>query len=298
MSSYSLSNSAPINNVPYYNAPVYTHQQHNQPSYRKVNNQHFNHQVGDSYNSNNHYEIYQTQSYPSSSLFDGQNQDNTYGYTSNNGVRSGSLIQYPKQNQMHLPNQVYAIENFENSNAEMDMERNANRLDNSKSMKETPVVQHQNQYYPPQQQQQQQQQIVYNNQYVPTQPMIQQNDYNYNYNHSPDYLNVGSIPNIAGLYNQIQHRPIEKIIVKEASNDRETKITDLDIDKNSDSDDDDDDDDVKETKISKIKKKINKKKKQKKKKDKMIYLVIFLLSIIIGLILYILLNPKAKRVRF
>ena len=160
---------------------------------------------------------------------------------------------------------------------------------------------HPHQPHQPHQRHQKRQNITYNN-FLPRQPAIQRNDYYYD---SPGYLNVGSIPNIAGLYNNIQRRP-ETIIVKEVNND--AKITDY----NSDDDDDDDDlddsiqtkklndlNEVKETKISNLKRKLEKGKKLKKKKNNMMYLVIFLLIIIVGLMLYIILNPKAaKKVRF
>jgi ABC-type antimicrobial peptide transport system permease subunit len=187
---------------------------------------------------------------------------------------------------------------------EYDMQPTANRLDVNKTMRHRPINRPNQQirsnpnYYP----QRRAPQVVYN-QYLPRQPAVQYNDYYYD---SPGYLNVGSIPNIAGLYNQMPRRP-ETIIVKEVNND--AKVTDY----NSDDDDDDDDDDnesiqtkksnkstdSKETKISSLKKKLEKGKKLKKKKNNMMYLVIFLLIIIVGLMLYIILNPKAaKKVRF
>lgn len=295
MSLYSLSNSAPINNVGYYDGNHFNQQQNNH--HYQIPNQQFNHHIADNYNSNNKYEVYPTQNYPSSSLFL-EDFNNNHGYVSNNGEYNGSIINKPHniRNTINYPNQVYAMENFENNNSDMEMIRNANRLDKIKSTKENPKItnnkhmqsdyQHHPQHHP---QHHQQHIINNNNQYIPRQPTIQYNDYHYN--NSPDYLNVGSIPNIAGLYNNM-NRPIEKIIVKEVNNDRETKITDLD------DDDDDEINDSKETKIQDLKKKINKKKKVKKKKDNMIYLIIFLLIIIIGLILYIVMNQKVKRVRF
>ena len=55
MSSYSLSNSAPINNFGYYDVPIYnqySNHQQNKP-YRQITNHQFNHQVSDSYNNEN-----------------------------------------------------------------------------------------------------------------------------------------------------------------------------------------------------------------------------------------------------
>lgn len=290
MSSYSLSNSAPINNIGYYDVPIQNQysNQHNNRQYRQITNTQFNHHISDNFNtSNDNYEIYQTQTYPSRNLFINNEPANQgYGYSSNNGNYNGALIQNNQHNrQMNTNNQNYTIENFDNNGSEMELEMNANRLDNSKSSKERPIRR------PMNIQQQHQPNVVYNN-YIPNQPNINYNDYNYN--QSPDYLNVGSIPNIAGLYNNNLNRPVEKIIIKEPSNDKHTKITELDSD-----DDDDDEIEVIDKKKSKnVKKKIDKKKKHKKKKNNMIYLVIFLLVIIIGLMLYIIMNNKVKRVRF
>ena len=294
MSLYSLSNSAPINNVGYYDGNYFNQQQNNQ--HYQIPNQQFNHHIADNYNTNNKYEVYPSQNYPSSTLFI-EDLNNNHGYVSNNGEYNGAIINKPlnNRNTINHPSEVYAMENFENNNPDMEMNRNANRLDKIKSTKENPRISnntHMNYSHQPQHHQHHQPQHIINNnnQYIPRQPTVQYNDYHYN--NSPDYLNVGSIPNIAGLYNNI-NRPIEKIIVKEVNNDKETKITDLD-----DDDDDDEINDSKETKIHNLKKKINKKKKVKKKKDNMIYLIIFLLIIIIGLILYIVMNQKVKKVRF
>ena len=287
MSLYSLSNSAPINNVGYYDAPIYN--QYSNPRrtgpYQQITNHRFNHHIADTYNGNNdNYEIYQTQNYPSQNLFiENGPVDAGYGYTGNNGEYNGAIINKPPQYRRNIPHpsEAYSIENFENQESEMEMAMNANRLDKAKNLKERPFNRQQNTY-------QQNPNMIYNNQYIPRQPSITYNDYNYN--HSPDYLNVGSIPNIAGLYNQ----PSEKIIIKEVNNDKETRIVDLD-----DNDDSDDDvDEIKYKKKNNLKKKIDKKKKNKKKKDNMIYLVIFLLAIIIGLMLYIVMNHKVKKVRF
>ena len=209
MSSYSLSNSAPINNVGYYDAPVYNQysNQNSNGSYRQITNNQFNHHVSDTYNSNDNYEIYQTQNYPSNNLFiENHAVQNGYGYTGNNGEYSGALINKPNyQRNIPHPSQVYTVESFENENPDMEVQMNANRLDKAKNLREKPV---RNNFHQ-QQQQQQQQNVIYNNnnQYIPRQPTVQYNDYHYN--NSPDYLNVGSIPNIAGLYNM--NRPTEKI---------------------------------------------------------------------------------------
>lgn len=296
MSLYSLSNSAPINNVGYYDGNYFNQQQNNQ--HYQIPNQQFNHHIADNYNTNNKYEVYPSQNYPSSTLFL-EDFSNDYGYVNNNGQHNGAIINRPHNNRntMNHPSEIYSMENFENNNPDMEMTRNANRLDKIKSTKENPRIsnnihRHSNHQFQQHNQPQHHHIINNNNQYIPRQPTVQYNDYHYN--NSPDYLNVGSIPNIAGLYNNV-NRPIEKIIVKEVNNDRETKITDLDDD---DDEINDSVDDSKETKISNLKKKINKKKKVKKKKDNMIYLIIFLLIIIIGLILYIVMNQKVKRVRF
>jgi len=321
MSGYSLSNSAPINSPGFYDTPIhnqYSNSQRDGP-YKELTSNQFNSYVGDEFNSDDdNYEVYQMQSYPSNNLFENFSNQSDHGYTSSDGSQSGSqLVRRP------------AIEHFENE--EFDMQSSANRLDVNKTMRNQPINRggmnnqpinrggmnnqpinrggmrqmenNQNrpfrrqgqhgqhgQYYP----RQRPPQVVYN-QYIPRQPVIQNNDYYYN---SPDYLNVNTMPNIAGLYNNIPRRP-ETIIVKEVNND--AKITDYD----SDNDDDDDDDDTeksskssdtKETKISNLKRKITKGKKLKKKKNNMMYLVIFLLIIIVALMLYIILNPKAKKV--
>mgnify|MGYP001342933930 CR=1 FL=1 len=66
MSLYSLANSAPLYNVGYNDSHI--HYQQNNNNYRQINNHQFNHHVADSYNTNtnNNYEIYQSQTYPSS----------------------------------------------------------------------------------------------------------------------------------------------------------------------------------------------------------------------------------------
>ena len=113
-------------------------------------------------------------------------------------------------------------------------------------------------------------------------------------NNNQDYLNIGSIPNIAGLYNNVQ-RPVDKIIIKENDN-NETKITNLDLDNDNNND--------KlinkiENEIEKKNKNIKNKVKKIKRKNNLIYLVILLLIIILGLIIYILTNTsKIKKVRF
>merc|ERR1711871_1709709 len=143
MSSYSLSNSAPINNLGYYDVPI--HNQYSNPErngpYKQISNHQFNHQVSDTFNSNNdNYEIYQTQSYPSPSLFIEQDSSMSgYGYTSNNGNYNGAMIQKKQFNRRNIPHpsEVYAIENFENEEAQQ-LQQNANKLDNMKSQKEKP----------------------------------------------------------------------------------------------------------------------------------------------------------------
>jgi hypothetical protein len=301
MSGYSLSNSAPVNNPGYYDTPI--HNQYSNPErngpYKQLTSHQFNSYVGEEFNSNDdNYEVYQMQSYPSSDLFENYNNNNNHGYTNSDGSQSGS--QLVRRNPQ--------IEHFIND--EHDIEQTTNRLDVNKTMRNRPInrgmhsqmdqrpYRRHGQHYP----QRRAPQVVYN-QYLPRQPAVQYNDYYYD---SPGYLNVGSIPNIAGLYNNMPRRP-ETIIVKEV--DTDAKITDY----NSDDDDDDDDNDdtsvntkksskssdSKETKISNLKKKLEKGKKLKKKKNNMMYLVIFLLIIIVGLMLYIILNPKAaKKVRF
>ena len=301
MSGYSLSNSAPVNNPGYYDTPI--HNQYSNPErngpYKQLTGNQFNSYIGDEFNSNeNNYEVYQMQSYPSTNLFESFSNQNDY--TNNDNSHSGSQLVIQDRN----------IEMFENES----IDSQPNRLDMNKKMRNTPINRNQNlmdnqqpqqpQRHQPQRHQphQKRQNITYNN-FLPRQPAIQRNDYYYD---SPGYLNVGSIPNIAGLYNNnIQRRP-ETIIIKEVNND--AKITDY----NSDDDDDDDDlddsiqtkklndlNEVKETKISNLKRKLEKGKKLKKKKNNMMYLVIFLLIIIVGLMLYIILNPKAaKKVRF
>jgi hypothetical protein len=316
MSSYSLSNSAPLNNIGYNDVPInnqYSNPQRNGP-YKQISNYQFNHQVSDTLNSNNdNYEIYQSQSFPSPSLFIEQDSSMSgYGYTSNNGNYNGASIQKKQFNRQTIPHpsEVYAIENFENEDVQL--QKNANKLDNIKIQKEIPFKKplmdsnqqytqqhaqpHSQHHNSQQQQQQQNQQVVYNN-YIPTQPNIYQNDYHYNNNNTQEYINSGSIPNIAGLYNNTHNRPVERVIIKERDN-RDTIVTNLDSDSDDDDDDDTNSNDSKETKIKSLKKNLTKKVKKKKKQNNMIYLVIFLLVIVIGLMLYIVMNQKVKRVRF
>ena len=121
-------------------------------------------------------------------------------------------------------------------------------------------------------------------------------------NNNQDYLNIGSIPNIAGLYNNVQ-RPVDKIIIKENDN-KETKITNLDFDNDNDNDNNNDNNNDKlknkiKNEIEKKNKNIKNKVKKIKRKNNLIYLVILLLIIILGLIIYILTNTsKIKKVRF
>merc|ERR1711934_732799 len=203
MSSYSLSNSAPINNLGYNDVPI--HNQYSNPErngpYKQINNHQFNHQVSDTFNSNNdNYEIYQTQAYPSPSLFTEQDASmSEYGYTSNDGNYNAAMIQKKQFNRRNIPHpsEIYAIENFENE--EVQLQQNANKLDNMKNQKEKPFkrpsmnnqqhTQPHYQHHNSQQQQQQNQHVVYNN-YIPTQPNIYQNDYHYN-NNTQDYINSG-----------------------------------------------------------------------------------------------------------
>ena len=303
---YSLGNSAPIDNRP----PMqnqYSNPEVNNP-YRQVNNQQFNNQISDSVNSNNSYEIYQTQEYPSNTLFNEQNAQTTdYGYTNCNNGYSGALIQsnQPIRKTISHPSELYSIENFENEeNNYNELERNSNKLDKMKMHKESPIIQHgqqQGQYQGQQQGQQYQYGQQHQGQYQQGQQQGQQGQpviYN-NYNQTPKYLNSDSIPNIAGLYNTLNSpRPVEKIIIKEYDN-RETKITDLDNDDNDDDDDNSSKKSVKKNLKKKIDNKIdNKINKKIKKKNNIKFIIIFLLIIIIGLILYIIMNSKVKRVRF
>merc|ERR1711916_307477 len=124
---YSLSNSAPINNVGYCDTPIY-HQ--------------LNHHIADTYNNNNdNYEIYQTQSYPSQNLFiENGPVDAGYGYTGNNEY-NGAIINKPPQCRRNIPHpsEAYSIENFENQESDMEIEMNANRLDKAKNLRERPI---------------------------------------------------------------------------------------------------------------------------------------------------------------
>ena len=140
MSLYSLSNSAPINNVGYYDAPIYN--QYSNPRrtgpYQQITNHRFNHHIADTYNGNNdNYEIYQTQNYPSQNLFiENGPVDAGYGYTGNNGEYNGAIINKPPQYRRNIPHpsEAYSIENFENQESEMEMAMNANRLDKAKNI--------------------------------------------------------------------------------------------------------------------------------------------------------------------
>ena len=291
---YSLGNAAPIINPGYYDVPIqnkYSNPQRNGP-YKQMTNYQFNGQVANQINNNNeNYEIYQTQSYPSPSLFIEQDKSMSgYGYTNNSNQYNGAMIQKKQFNRKQIPQNAptHILENFDNQQEEVYLDyENTNRLDRNKhNRNQTQGLQ---QHHQPN--------ITYNN--------------NFENNQTPDYLNVGSMPNIAGLYNQppvqhhqppVQHHqpsmqphrpPVQNVIVQ---NDALVKEVDDDEKTIYYSDDDDDD---KSTSLKALKKKKRKIKVKKKynKSDKMMYLVILLLVVIIGLMLYIILGNK-KKVRF
>jgi len=290
---YSLGNAAPVINPGYYDVPIqnkYSNSQRNGP-YKKMTNYQFNGQVANQLNNNNeNYEIYQSQSFPSPSLFIEQDKSMSgYGYTDNSNQYNGAMIQKKQFNQKQIPQNAPSniLETFDNQQEEVYLDyENTNRLDRNKhNRNQTQGLQ---QHHQPN--------ITYNN--------------NFENNQSPDYLNVGSMPNIAGLYNQhpvqqhhqppmqhhqrpMQHHrpPVQNVIVQ---NDALVKEVDDDEKTIYYSDDDDDD---KSTSIKNLKKKKKKVKQKKSKSDKMMYLVILLLAVIIGLMLYIILGNK-KKVRF
>jgi len=293
---YSLGNAAPIQNIAYNDVPIqnqYSNPQRNGPV-QQMSNYQFNNQIAGQINNNNeNYEIYASQSYPSPSLFIEQDTSMSgYGYANNMNQYTGANIQKKQFNRKQIPQNAppRLLENFVNSEQQMNQLispqdfQETNRLDRNKEHRSnTQGVQRQhggrrNQYVP------QRQNITYNN-----------------YHQPPNYLNVDSMPNIAGLYNQPVVVPIQPqiqqippVIVQDDVNVRE-----VDDDEKTIYDDDDDDDDDKSTKIKELKKKVMKKKDKKKNKntDKMMYFAIFLLLIIICLMLYIIMGGK-KRVRF
>ena len=285
---YSLGNSAPIQNIEYNDVPI--HNQYSNPErsgqYKQMTNYQFNGQVATQINNNDeNYEIYQSQSYPSPSLFIEQDKSMSgYGYANNMNQYNGAMIQKEKFNRKQIPQNApqHLLENFVNSEQDMNQQnfQETNRLDRNK-VQRTITQGIQNQHRPPK------------NPHIPRQQMITNN--NYHPPPPPNYLNVGSMPNIAGLYNQppviqVQEPPVQRVIVQDDIN-----VKEIDDDEKTIYHDDSDD---KSTKIKEIKKKVkNKLKKNKKNTDVMMYFVILLMVIIICLMLYIIMG-KQKRVRF
>lgn len=136
--------------------------------------------------------------------------------------------------------------------------------------------------------------VVYNN-YIP----YSRPDSTYYYDYIPrfvpnNYLNIGSIPNIAGFYsnlnnipivedtvynNPVVERPILEDVIEDTIDDKEIIVNENNT-----------------TKESQNKSRSMKKKKTKKKSN-LIYLVLFLLLIVIIMMLYIIFKNQ-KRVRF
>lgn len=289
---YSLGNAAPVQNPGYYDVPIqnqYSNPQRTGPV-QQMSNYQFNNQIAGQINNNNeNYEIYASQSYPSPSLFIEQDASMSgYGYANNMNQYTGAMIQKKQFNRRQIPQNAppHLLENFVNSEQSMETPispqdfQESNRLDRNKTHRAN--TQGLRRHYGGKR-----------NPYVPQQPNITYNDYNY----PPSYLNVGSMPNIAGLYNQPVVVPVQPQVQRVVLQD-DVDVKEVDDDDKTIYDDDDDDDD-KSTKIKELKKKGKKKidKKKKKDTDKMMYFVIFLLVIIIGLMLYIIMNGK-KRVRF
>jgi len=263
---YSLGNAAPVVSPAYHDVPIqnqYSNPVRNGP-YKKMTNYQLNGQIAGQINNNDeNYEIYQTQTFPSPSLFIEQDTSMSgYEYTYSMDQYNDAAMQKQEFNQRQVPPQNAPsdiLENYTNSEE--------NSMDVNKQVR---AIEHG---------------LPKQNPYVPKQKVVHKNSYTY----APKYLNVDAMPNIAGYYNQpvvvpVRRPPVQRIIVKENADIKEV-------------DDDDktiiDDDDVKMEKKQK-KKKVR---KSKKESDRMMYFVILLLVIIIGLMLFIILG-KQKRVRF
>ena len=134
--------------------------------------------------------------------------------------------------------------------------------------------------------------IIYNN-YIP----YSRPDSTYYHDYIPrfipnNYLNIGSIPNIASFYNNWNNLPIVDDIVYDDPIETpviENRIEDSEIIVNNDNNDQSTD--VPEKKIK------SKRKTKNKKKSNLIYLVLFLLIIVVVMMLYIIFKNQ-KRVRF
>ena len=268
---YSLGNAAPVVSPAYHDVPIqnqYSNPVRNGP-YKKMTNYQLNGQIAGQINNNDeNYEIYQTQTFPSPSLFIEQDTSMSgYEYTYSMDQYNDAAMQKQEFNQRQVPPQNAPsdiLENYTNSEE--------NSMDVNKQVR---AIEHG---------------LPKQNPYVPKQKVVHKNSYTY----APKYLNVDAMPNIAGYYNKpvvvpvrrpaVRRPPVQRIIVKENADIKEV-------------DDDDktiiDDDDVKMEKKQK-KKKVR---KSKKESDRMMYFLILLLIIIIGLMLFIILG-KQKRVRF
>ena len=313
---YSLGNAAPIQNIAYNDVPIqnqYSNPQRSGPVHQ-ISNYQFNNQIaGQINNDNENYEIYASQSYPSPSLFIEQDTSMSgYGYANNMNQYTDANNQKKQFNRKQIPQNAppYLLENFVNSEQSMNQLispqdfQETNRLDRNKEHRSnTQGLQRQHDgritHNVPQ--------IQNGGRRTHHVPQRQNITYN-NYHQPPNYLNVDSMPNIAGLYNQPivvpvqpQMQQIQPVVIQDDVNVREVDDDERTI---NDDDDNDDDDDDKSTKIKELKKKIKKKKdkyninKKKKDTDKMIYFTIFLLLIIICLMLYIIIGVGKKRVRF
>ena len=342
---YNLGNSSPVVNPGYYDVPIYN--QYSNPirggNEKKISNYQFNTTVGNTINNNNdNYEVYETPTTPSPSLYIEQNSPMSgFQYGNNIGMYNNVIPEkinfYHKQVPGgYVPPTV--VEGFENYIENFD--GSIPSSENSVIKQNLPIIRMANQpvgviadggrrdgqntvgYQQTSRNQQlsQFQKKPHNNQVMRYQQKPPYNNNNYypsrrnsNYyrryynNYVPfDYINIRTIPNIAGFYdnndihiyddiyenniNDNYEQSQEKINVVELKDIKQNNNElSNNIDNNKDNDNKEDNSENSNLLIL----------KKKKKKNKMnpIYLVIFLLIILIILVLYFIIKNK-KRVRF
>ena len=318
---YSLGDAAPVNNPGYFDVPIHNDLSNpiREGNYIETSNYQFNNNISNTINNSQNYAIDQTPGLenPSPSLYYEQDA-NMSGYQYPNNINDIPVQQKKQFYSKQIPPRGYRqfeLENFQNkqppsqpnqmssqpnqmSSQPNQMSSQPNQMSsqpNQPTMVNTqnqvkptnrPIQQHRGRHKP--------QKIIYNN-YIP----YSRPDNNYYNDYIPrfipnNYLNIGSIPNIAGFYSNNNYPSVEDDIYNEPDYIQEKEI-EVDINENESNDNE-----INENKdlINENKYKIKKKMKMKtKKKSNLIYLVLFLLLLVILLMLYLIFKNQ-KRVRF
>ena len=310
--------------VPIHN--MYSNPLRSEDESQPIDNYEFNNHVANTINETQNYLVRQNRNIPSPSLYYEQDKSMSgYQYPNDLNDYKLAAIEKNKFYKKEIPSpyESYQLENFTNGNeANNPVQQVNNQMQNSPKMPNNipniqppnrpainrdppnrplindkivssnneikptnrPIRQNRGRHKP--HHSQQPKKVIYNN-YIPQ----SRPDVNYYYDYIPrfvpnNYLNIGSIPNIAGFYSNFNNTPLENVVYREPV--VETPVIDAQIDENIN---------IEEKSLNDNEIKPKKKKAKKKRKSNLIYLVLFLLILVILMMLYIIFKNQ-KRVRF